>query len=125
MRLPSNDQWEKASRGVDGRWYPWGHHHVRAYANTQETNAMQIRMLPVQNLPGDVSIYGVQSLAGNSSDWTNEPDPMGLGHPTLRGMRGGNRIVPAYLARCAYRRVTSFYDPVIELSFRLVYGLRK
>lgn len=81
---------------------------------------MQPVMLPTRNLPGDTSIYGVHSLAGNVSDWNVDHDPMGLGHRNLRGVRGGYWSIPSTPSRSAYRDILEDFVPVITASIRVV-----
>ncbi len=72
-RLPNELEREKASRGVDGRFYPWGDAFDEAFARVAASRSGAPSLAAAWDFPLDESIYGVRGLAGNSRDWCRNP----------------------------------------------------
>jgi len=67
-RLPTEEEWELAARGTDGRLWPWGSEFDAKKCNVNETGLKWTT--PVGSFPAGVSPYGVYDLCGNVIEWT-------------------------------------------------------
>ncbi|MEZ4302772.1 MAG: SUMF1/EgtB/PvdO family nonheme iron enzyme, partial [Polyangiaceae bacterium] len=69
FRLPNELEREKAARGADGRFLPWGDHVDPTFARVIDTSEDAARRGPVTGHPSDESPYGIRGLSGNTRDW--------------------------------------------------------
>ena len=112
-RLPSEEEWEFAARGTDGRRYPWGETWQPDAANVLSKTGEKRTAEPVGRHPQGASPFGVHDLSGNVWEWTSSDFvayPGGKvtdtppGYKNIKVIRGGSYVSQAAQATATLRR---------------------
>lgn len=114
IMLPTEQQWQRAAQGDDGRAFPWGNTWDSDKCNNFVDNeGIGIgQTTPVTQYPAGVSPYGVMDMSGNAWEWcltSYEEDNDVNGNVTYRVLRGGawsNYFVDSFRATSRHR-----FDP--------------
>ena len=132
--LPSEQHWEKAARGLDGRTYPWGEARPRPEIQWQKRFPVGIETylyslvvparrewaragwywrpgapVPVGTIPQNVSPYGCQDMAGNIWEWTTSLYNPKL--PDFHVVKGGSWGYSIHHTRLYVRSACSVTTP--------------
>lgn len=67
-RLPLELEWEKAARGTEGDYFPWGDEYDKTRLNSHDNGPFDT--LPVGNFPAGASPFGMLDAAGQVFEWT-------------------------------------------------------
>lgn len=66
-RLPTGLEWEKAMRGTDGRYFPWGNEFDASKLNSHDNGPFDT--VAVASFPDSASPFGVLDGAGQVFEW--------------------------------------------------------
>ncbi|MCL4804679.1 MAG: SUMF1/EgtB/PvdO family nonheme iron enzyme [Anaerolineae bacterium] len=115
LALPTEEQWEKAARGTDGRIWPWGSEPPTAEHCNFNGNVGSTTPVGAYSPKGD-SPYGCVDMAGNVWEWMESWYIEGVS----RALRGGSWFYGGRNTRAAYRGGGNPRSGLSDVGFRVV-----
>ncbi|MBV71696.1 MAG: hypothetical protein CMH52_10185 [Myxococcales bacterium] len=120
-RVPSELEWEKASRGSEGRVFSWGDGWDSGFAACAESWPYQLPP-DVGAFETDASPYGISDCVGGVREWTGTA---ALGRSRRFVVRGGSFKTGDATGQPLWTRELSLADTTaMDLGFRLVCELQ-
>jgi serine/threonine-protein kinase len=117
-RLPTEDELEKAGRGVDGRFFPWGNRFDATFCKMRFSRSENPQLEPAGVFVDDVSPYGVRDLGGGVQEWCQPAE----GNDVERPCRGGAWNQDMRASRLAGRISLLAEARSAGVGFRVVYS---
>ncbi|MHC4161784.1 MAG: SUMF1/EgtB/PvdO family nonheme iron enzyme [Planctomycetota bacterium] len=119
-RLPTEQEREKAARGVDGRHFAWGDLADSSLGMCRDSRPERAQPEPVGAFPSAESVYGMGDASGGVWDWT---DSIFDERSRVRVLRGGSWNDGVSLLRCANRHWFAPQRRLSLIGFRCARGV--